>query len=285
MLDPAGWLKQAQALPLGASERTDHDCGSGRTLKVDHKARGWGAWCWRCGEKGWVPKPPESFAERLSRMRAAATLEEEARRSTAPPSPKEHDPAQWPPEARLWLFKAGMNLSEIRRLGIYYCPPMKRVVIPVFDQGQVVYWQARTFDPDRPKYLNPQVDRARLVARFSVPAGPHDRQNIFDRRTLVLTEDYLSAWKVSRSFPAWSLLGTSFPSGLLPEIMSDSPAIAVWLDPDEAGEKGGNKITRQLRAYGLSVVKLPPSRLDPKLMSQAEIIDHVTTGLRSINVT
>jgi hypothetical protein len=274
MLDPATWLHHAQALPVGRSRRVDHDCGDGRTLKVDHKDTGWGSWCWRCNDKAWVPHPEESLEQRRTRLMAQQQAEDAASADLTLPDPKTRDPRLWPLRARVWLYKAGMSNDDIMRAGFYYTEKLDRVVLPVTHNREVVYWQARGFDPLRPKYLNPVVDKRKLVARYGGTTGPHDRQDIFDGRALVLTEDILSGWKVGRVTRTWSLLGTSFPPGLLPEILAERPKVILWLDPDAAGRKAMSRISRQLGAYGLDVSRVN-SEADPKLLSQEDIISHL----------
>lgn len=164
MLDPRSWLDQAKTLDIGRSMRVDHDCGSGRTLKVDHKEHGWGAWCWRCNDDGWVAHPEESLAQRLARLTAVKAVEAEASRSVALPTPAEYDAALWPKEARLWLYKIGMSNDNIRKAGFYYNDRLSRVVLPVYNRNHVVYWQARNLTP---KDGRPSISTRWLINRRS----------------------------------------------------------------------------------------------------------------------
>lgn len=267
-LDPRSWLPQAKALEIGQRERADHDCGDGRTLLVQHKSTGWTGWCHRCNDDGWVPHPPESLSAKIARLTAARVIEDTARENPQPPRPANLDPRTWPLEARVWLYKAGMSNDAIQAAGFYYHERMERVVLPVYQDGQPVYWQARGFDLGRPKYINPSVDKTALTARYGgvVPVGG----------TLVLTEDILSAWKVGRECPAWCLLGTNFPPTLFAEVLRLRPTVYCWLDPDGAGQRGITKIIKKLRGYGIEVIRLK-SEQDPKLLSGHDI--RVTLGL------
>lgn len=260
MLDPRSWLDQAKTLEIGRSMRVDHDCGSGRTLKVDHKEHGWGAWCWRCNDDGWVPHPEESLAQRLARLTAVRAVEAEASRSVALPTPIEPDAALWPREARLWLYKIGMSNDDIREAGYYYCTRLERVVLPVLDKGRVVYWQGRNITPKdgRSKYLNPLVDKSSLFARYG------------EGKEIVLTEDILSAWKVGRVQAAWSILGTSLAKPQVLAILEDGRPVCIWLDPDAAGQRAAAKIFKQLNAYGVDA-RVIRSDTDPKLLTRDEI--------------
>jgi len=258
MLDPAGWLSKAQALPEGKRKRTTHDCGPGTVLIVDHKETGWGAWCHRCNEPGWVPKPPENLSERIERLRKQAIAEAEIERDLRPPMPANFVPTTWPLIPRVWLYKAGISNERIMQCGFYYHEPTKRVVLPVTSDGKLVYWQARGFDKDGTKYINPTVDRTKLVAKYG--AGP----------MIVLTEDILSAVRVGEVTEAWSILGTSLPDPVLNQLMLADKPVRVWLDPDASGRKGSSKAVKALRTVGIDVKPVYSER-DPKFHSKEEI--------------
>lgn len=262
-LDPRSWLHHAKTLAVGEKQRFDHDCGPGRTLLCEHKKLGYSAYCWRCGEDGWVPHPAESLAAKIKRLNAAKEAEHEAINSMYLPKPFVTEPSEWPDEARVWLYKSGMSDEDIKGLGFYWNPRLERVVMPVVSaSGALSYWQARSFNPEAPKYINPSIDKSGLVARY----GP---TNV---RELVLTEDILSAWKVgSAGYTAWCILGTSFPQLLLRETISRrDKRVLVWLDPDKAGQRGTHKIMKQLRAYGMEALRIN-SDADPKLLPRTEI--------------
>lgn len=258
MLDPATFLAAAQALPEGGRRRVGHDCGGGRTMVVDHKQDGWGAFCWRCNEKGWVGKPPESLTQRLARLQQTRAAEEKVTASLRPPSPTNFDVRSWPLEAKVWLYKAGLSNDRIAECGFYHHADTSRVVLPVFDGDGMVYWQARGFDKSRAKYINPDVDKTKLVAKY----GQGD--------VLVLTEDILSAVRVGEVTEAWSILGTSLPDGVINKIARDGRKVVVWLDPDGPGRRAKTKVLSALRLVGVDVRKIVTAR-DPKLHSREEI--------------
>jgi hypothetical protein len=184
--------------------------------------------------------------------------------------PSEPDPSEWPLAARVWLYKAGLSNVDISRLGIYWNSRLERVVIPIRDDaGELLYWQARTLDPTNPrKYLNPAVDKRTLVAKFRPPSG--------DSTALVLTEDLLSAYRVSRAgFEAWSLLGTKLNDHLAAQIVRGGRRVFTWLDPDDAGQTGAAEIRRELRAYCIPSTNVLSER-DPKLLTRGEIIAKLT---------
>jgi DNA primase len=265
LLPARDWLAAAQALPEGGRGRINHTCGEGRTLLIKHERDRWSSYCFRCDEPGIEQKPTESWQERLERLTREQGMDAALRRSVALPGPPEFDVQQWPAAARVWLYKAGIGRPEIEELGAYWHRPTGRLVLPIFEGEQLIYWQARdvswTRASKRAKYVNPDVDKQRLVAKYG-------RGN-----PLVLTEDVLSAFRVGQVTEAWSLLGTSLSDPVAASIKTSRP-VRVWLDPDPAGRKAARTITQQLRSQGLDAQRIE-ARADPKLLSRREIEHHL----------
>lgn len=269
MLDPDSWLPAAKELDLGQRSRVGHYCGDGTPMIVEHKAEGWSAWCHRCSDKGWVSKPAPTLAERIALREAQERAERALVASPALPTPIDFKAREWPLQARVWLFKAGLFYEDIRELGAYFHPDSRRVVLPVMQGTDVVYWQARDVGlcwKGAPKYLNSNTGRNDIV--YQRGAGPE----------VVLTEDILSAYRVSLSTEAWSLLGTRLQDATLARLVQDGRPVMVWLD-DDAGRVRGNpgqtaaaKIIRVLQLAGVPCVNIRTDR-EPKQMSRAEVAD------------
>jgi 5S rRNA maturation endonuclease (ribonuclease M5) len=188
-------------------------------------------------------------------------VEEAVETDPTPPLPAVYEPQGWPLDARVWLYKAGISNAEIEALGFYWNPDLQRVVMPVYNSAGVpVYYQARTLDKTNPKkYLNPSVDKTRLIVRYG------------DGPATVLTEDMLSAYKVSRvGVAGLSLLGTTLNDNTLTELIRACKPVYVALDPDHAGRTAAAEIMRKLRAYNVTCVDAKFPR-DPKLLNREEI--------------
>ncbi|MDI9686585.1 toprim domain-containing protein [Burkholderia cenocepacia] len=256
-------MKHAQALPEGVTRKIPHDCGPGDALQINHKRDGWSAYCHRCKESYFVRREPESLAEKLERLERMRDAERVVRDDPSLPIPMNVDPRTWPLDARVWLYKAGISNAEIESLGFYWNERLQRVVMPVYDSltGLPSYWQARTLDKTNPrKYLNPRVDKARLIVRYG------------QGNAIVLTEDMLSAYKVSRvGVAGWSILGTELNDFTASEVITACKPVYVWLDPDKAGQTAAAKIIRKLKAYGVRCTSVLSER-DPKLLSKPDII-------------
>lgn len=265
MLTRESWQHQVALMGNATQVRVDHDCGPGRTLLVSRKPEGWSAWCFRCGEPGFIPAPTPTLSERLAALQERRSADLAASATLTLPGPREPDPQKWPLAARVWLYKAGFSNDDILRLGWYYAPRMQRVVLPVFDAGQLMYWQARALDGRQPKYLNPVVG-VKPVARYG------------EGRVVVLTEDLLSAARVARVTEAWCLLGTSIPDRTAARIAADGRPVVFMLDPDAGGAKGVAKGVRLLRMLGCTVFVARPDR-DPKYLTKERTLECLDASL------
>ena len=261
-LSRTSWQHHTKDLPEGRSLRRDHDCGDGRTLLVSHGAKGYSAWCFRCGAGDSLPPPHRSPAERLARIKAQQSADTEAQGAGVDGmNPRVQDVYQWPEGARLWLARAGLGAPEITRLGAWYHPPTERVVVPVYGPYGLIFWQARAWQEGRqPKYMAPHVPK-----RFIYQWGQGE--------ATVLCEDMLSAYKVggvARAARAVCLFGTVVPDVVLADLLNRGGPVLVWLDPDAAGSKGSTAAVRKLRSAGLTVRAIRTDQ-DPKLLTCDEI--------------
>jgi hypothetical protein len=273
MLDPKGWLDLAQSTPLGRSRRGEHDCGAGKVLIVNHKPDGWSAWCHRCHEPGWVSKAPPTLEERRQRQAALDAAEHAMRKSVALPYPAEFDVAKWPLQARVWLYKAGLLNEDIAQLGAYWHEPSQRVVVPVMDGDTVLHWQARNVGlVEGPKYLGPKADASKVIPRFGSD-GP----------LLVLCEDLLSTFRVGMASEALCLMGTVLHDATARLVMLLNKPVAIWLDPDKAGDRGYGDAKRKLDMLGVQNTKIVSTK-DPKNLSRAEVAQHIAEAATCMGI-
>lgn len=224
------------------------------------------AFCFRCNEPGTIKGPEESLAQKLARIEALRSADQQYQAGADLPLPRLSAVAEWPDLARLWFYKAGLSAEDIGKLGAYYHAPTRRVVLPVMQGGRCVFWQARALDKGHsPKYMAPDVDKARVLPRWGTAAS------------VTLTEDILSAYKVGLVGEGWCLMGTSLSAHTLSELMRRRCRVNVWLDNDlppvhpvNRGQIAAARVGKQLRAMGLTVRNIVAPR-DPKLMSRADI--------------
>lgn len=64
--------------------------------------------------------------------------------------------------ARKYLKKRGFDISELSLRGVGYCdsgPKKGHIIIPFYQSGRVVYYNARNFMDDGPRYNNPSAEQ------------------------------------------------------------------------------------------------------------------------------
>lgn len=264
MLNRESWYPLAAGLDVGQKLRVKHDCGSDRIMLVSRDDSGFRAWCFRCNDGGSALPPQESLTDKLARMARQRAADVAASRPELP-EPRVYALDEWPSEARLWLYRAGLGRDRIGELGAYYHPPSDRVVLPVLDGGVPVFWQARAVDGRVPKYLAPSSDRSRVIPRFGAAAN------------VTLTEDILSAYKVGMVGEGWAMMGTRVSDHALSRLLVRRARVNVWMDNDlppkfsiNRGQIAAKLIGKHLRAAGLEVRNIISPR-DPKLMHADEI--------------
>ena len=258
MLDPRSFERYAKDLKPGGKVRVDHDCGSGRTMIVSRVDDGVMAHCFRCSDTGFI-REEVSLAERIAKLTAKREADAALCSTISLPMPAVTDPQLWPAPYRVWLYKAGLSNDRIMELGFYYHPPTARVILPVYEDGVLVYWQGRSLSLGVAKYLNPVVERGTIAPKYGSGS------------VIVLTEDILSAVKVGMVTEAWSIMGTSLPDKVAIQLAHRQQPVLVMLDPDDAGKRGAAKILRQLRSLGLSVANYCGS-VDPKFINREELL-------------
>ncbi|ANU79089.1 hypothetical protein Andromeda_14 [Pseudomonas phage Andromeda] len=254
------WLALAQQLPVGGHAKHPHYCGDGRPLVVFHNETKWSAYCHRCGNFPPVFKPLPTLQERVEAAERERQVEQAVAVDTRPPQPAVYDMAEWPLEARVWLFKAGLSHDEVSRSGAYFHPPTRRVVFPVFEDGRLTFWQARRiFGTTAAKYL-------------SQPGGRESTLPLFGGgSSIVLVEDLLSAYKIGTAgCKSLCLMGTKLLPIARAYLIKNPQPVGIWLDPDGPGRNAAAEIKNQLLMFGIESFDICTER-DPKFHSKSEI--------------
>lgn len=254
------WLEEARNLPLGHKTRLEHNCGSGRTLIVNHSLQGYSSYCFRCGEQEFESKGKQSLQE-LTRIRELNAQAAQEIKSIELPEDLTED---IPLEGRMWLYKAGLTPSTWNEYGIRYSPSMGRVYLPVAREGVGLLWyQARAiYAGQTPKYIQPSAERSTVLFE-SKPLRD-------STRVVVLVEDIVSAIRVGEVAPAISLLGTKITTGQASYI-SKYDRVVIWLDSDKAGRVGAANIRRTLSL--LTETANICTTDDPKLLTRQQITE------------
>lgn len=272
------WLTQAKMLRFG-QHRKIQCCASDQSMRIEHDAKGYRGFCFRCKQPKFEPHGILSVAELRQRQIDLENVHNSTEISLPSDLTKE-----MPGYAAAWLLRAGIPLLLADKYGIRYSPKLDRVVLPVYRNGALAAYTMRSVS-DKPKYIERQVDEAVIFVS--------DRSTILDPEQvgshghdLVITEDVLSAIRVGRIVPTYALLGTSVGDakvGGLLDIVRKQHAplvgtgheengvrIGIWLDADKAGRIAARRLARRLTLQGYSVSNIKTEK-DPKRYSNREI--------------
>lgn len=270
------FLEIGENLNYGQKARVNHDTpdcsGDSNSLLVERKDNGdISAYCFRCGRSGYHSSRTRTKSGSAYGTRSSAPSRGEVSatgRSTELELPADccQSIEEWPVLARFWLRSYGIGDSEIRSNGICYSKSLGRVVLPVYDDEGLAFYQTRRIDSKDTgqKYMTYKNRDAALLL------GDDDITN----DVVVLTEDYLSAIKVSRHLPAMPLFSTRVREIHRKALMDKGfSEFIIWLDDDNLQvRKDQLRNKRELDKIGNCDI-IHSNGTDPKEHTDEEIIN------------
>ena len=168
-----------------------------------------------------------------------------------------------PIKALSWLYAYGLTPLEIQDMGYN----TEKELLVLYKSKE--YFQGRYFGESNstPKYLS-RGKKPNLILHnlpFDEKPSPH--------APLVLTEDYISALKVSRYCPAMPLWGSTLSDDTCVTIASKGiKSVYVWLDRDKAKESVLMRSTLLERGIKAQSIITP---MDPKCYSKEDILERL----------
>lgn len=161
--------------------------------------------------------------------------------------------------AMAWVKKYSITDAEIDQNQMLWSEEKQLLIFPVLNEvGEVLMWQGRYFGPKKthPKYLT------RGLKESLVHIIGQDKKG-----SLVLTEDLISAIKVSRVAPAMPIWGSSISPELVQRLRLLYPEVLLWLDFDK------RDTSIKLAMKHCLWIHIDPliTQLDPKCYSDDEI--------------
>lgn len=235
MIDKKLILKNAPS-NTGEQIHVNHEgCPSGkdnkRRLYIKKTATSLLAYCHHCNKSGFV----NFEGSRLSTWINPTT---KATRTNALPTLVELSI-----HGKMWLAKHYCDSTEHCFNGIQGKP--YQVCLDLMDADRnVIGYQIRNLLPNAvPKYLT----------QYFSSDGNQDCSWFYNNsKTLIITEDYLSAYRVHANTPhsAVALLRTTISDSTLIKINElGFDKIFIWLDPDDAGVGGTTKVYKKLSHF------------------------------------
>jgi hypothetical protein len=172
--------------------------------------------------------------------------------------------------AKQWLRKYGVTDEEIKRYRFGYSAWMNRLIMPVFNDGKLVYWQGRRLSGNRheEKYISMRGATKDSFFDLSLP----------NAKEAVLVEDIVSAIVLRRAgYNAISLLGSYIGDSVSSYLTKHAISrVCIWLDPDK--RKEGVRFARRLSGLGFSATCLVTPTKDPKDYSITQVRAHLSKG-------
>lgn len=258
------WLSLAKGLDQGRRKRVDHvDCGEGKTLLIQHDERGYSAVCFRCNAHGAMLHGYRNLAELQAANYGLTPQERNFETNCSLPTDIQKE---IPDEQAIWLYKAGIFKSTAERYGFGWSSSLQRIILPVYENEELVYIQARS-TRRKPKYLNSAAVKGAAVFKSQ---GTHEELKLDDTlRVCCITEDILSSVRVGCFLQGISTLGTTLSDAQAAQLEPYS-VVLIWYDGDSAGIKGSTRVARTLHLMGKDV-RIIRTESDPKLYSNREM--------------
>lgn len=218
-------------------------------------------YCHHCGKSRTI-RNSVSKTKRLAGTPKAAVRDWKSKRSVTTPADSESDPGKWPANARVWFYRYGITDAEIKRHGFLYSERLRRVVLPIYNNGELVSYQTRRVfnDDERPKYLS-------YGNKDSVFHVEHS-----DAKRLCIVEDLLSSIKVGRYINTLALRKTSLSDKELRWILEKGyNDFIIFLDDDNAQVKKQQLVLKnKLENFG-KVTIIHSGGRDPKEYDDLEL--------------
>ena len=258
--------------PLESPRRFDscpfcHEHVRGRGFVVTRTAQGYKMWCHRCHTgrfvKSGVPSASTCLreAKRWLQPQPQCAKEYVAKEINLPDDFQKEIPAT----GLAWLATYGVTPEEIARFNFGYSPGLNRLIMPVYLNGTLVFWQGRDLsgDASRNKYLSVKQSRGSLW--FEVNQG---------NPTTVVVEDILSALAVARAgYNSVAILGSYVHSEMVGKLATTGTRVVVWLDSNKRKESCA--YSKRLRSLGIQSVPVVLPDKDPKEYNPDEVKDIV----------
>ena len=163
-----------------------------------------------------------------------------------------------PRDALVLLRKYGLTEDEVAHFE--WDPNRQRLVYRITRADKVRFWQGRRFGDEGPKYLS----------WGQIPWDPP--AHFGDKRTVIFTEDVVSAIKVGRHATGVPVFGSYVPFAALKWALEQGRGAAIWLDPDKFREG----LRQALKATALGAkTRIIGTAKDPKEHTDAEILEAI----------
>lgn len=232
--------------------------------------------CYSCGAKGNLVKLAQDILG-MDRYEAVRTFDVEltpeaidqmVKKGYEPPKPMtplQMDVSRWMDGKNdYWHFR-GFNDATIGKWQLGFDEQSNRVVVPIYDSGELVGWSKRTVGDDQPKWLHSEgLEKSRLL--FGLDRISSDAAIVVEAPLSVIM---LDQYGVSNSVATF---GCKMSDAQARMLRANFNTVMLWYDPDEAGQQGTRDAIEKLKDF-VDVYVVPPTRDDPAAMSLDEDLE------------
>ena len=174
-------------------------------------------------------------------------------------------------EGKMWLWKYYTKINDKYFKGII--GDTHKLALCIYDpEEKLLGYQYRNLSkiPGSPKYVTQYITTDRGNSAWFIKDT---------NKKLVITEDYLSAYRVYQDteYSSLALLGTSITDKTITTLNNlKFSKILIWTDPDEPGIKASSKIFKKLEYY-LDGVRINIIRhKEPKYFTSDELVSELS---------
>jgi 5S rRNA maturation endonuclease (ribonuclease M5) len=216
------------------------------------------AYCHHCNQRGFVKLKKESHHKSFTSISVKPTV--------VKPIPEFSSISEFGWD---WLNKYYVNSEEDTWFFTGVRGQELSVGLRLLRNDNTIGWQIRN--------LFPTAKQPRYTTHYITTAyGQGSIFSIKDNTTLVICEDYLSAYRVFRDTNnnSIALLGTNIMDSIVSTIYdSNYNKVIIWLDPDTAGITAAKKIFKKLSFYlpNTTVIKVHTAKCEPKELSPSDL--------------
>lgn len=260
------YLKREEFVPFAPDDGQIHinhiNCQAGvdtkKRLYIRRTEDGIVAYCHHCGLSG---IHTSTTYRSLKTIKRPTSHSGSGGTTISLPTDYEVDPRGWPTLARAWVYKYGITDAEIKSYGLGYSETQKRVILPAWEDGNLLGYQARKIfiEDTAPRYLT-YWNKKNYVWKDLT-----SKNNI-----LVICEDVLSAIKLHRFYASIALLNTHLHKDNYKYVFGFSKVL-IYLDNNNAEVKmNAVKLKNNLSMYVPDTTIIHIDR-DPKLLINKEL--------------
>lgn len=213
-------------------------------------------WCYACSYHR-----PAKLEQRIEKLITTITPETNKAPETIALPPDTS--LSLPEEVISRLLAWNLTFNQIKIHNFMWSEDRKSLIMPVYDgYGQLLMYQERSWDIGKRKYMTygKPTDILHIITN-----------NPLNKDTIILTEDLVSAIRVSEYKPAMPLWGSDIPLQTIRRLASRFNTVGVWLDPDMK-QKAVRDVLRISQYVPCFFVE---SSMDPKFYPIDRIMEHI----------